>query len=112
MNERCGTPIYIAPEILKDEGYEGVPVDIWSVGIVRYTMLYGDFPFHADSVEELENLVLQGQYALPDEITESARDLLSRILTMDPGSRITIPEIYAHPWMQNIDYSSIMLCIL
>ena len=105
MRERCGTPAYIAPEILQEVGYEGTLVDVWSAGVVLYAMLYGNFPFKADSVDELEQLILAGNYSLPADISENARDLLKRILTVNPNDRITIPEIYSHRWMKDIDYS-------
>ena len=53
MTEQCGTPAYIAPEILKDRGYEGFGVDIWSSGVVLYAMLYGIVPFRANNMAEL-----------------------------------------------------------
>ena len=105
LHEHCGTPTYIAPEILKEKGYEGPPVDIWSAGVVLYTMLYGIFPFHADTTKEIETLILRGKYKLPDEISEDAKDLLRRILDSNPITRINVSSIYSHPWMQNIDYS-------
>lgn len=53
MTEQCGTPAYIAPEILRDKGYEGFSVDIWSAGVVLYAMLYGTVPFKANNMSEL-----------------------------------------------------------
>lgn len=53
MSEQCGTPAYIAPEILLDKGYEGFAVDIWSAGVVLYAMLYGTVPFKANNMSEL-----------------------------------------------------------
>lgn len=72
-----------------------------------YTMLYGNFPFHANDVTKLEKLILIGKYELPNEISFEAKDLLARILDSNPSTRLTIAEINAHPWMQDIDYSSI-----
>lgn len=109
MKERCGTPAYIAPEILREVGYEGTKVDIWSAGVVLYTMLYGNFPFHANDVEKLEKLILVGRYELGSEISVEARDLLARILDSSPATRLTISEVYAHPWMQYVDYTGIGL---
>lgn len=107
MRDRCGTPAYIAPEILKGYGYEGPPIDIWSSGVVLYAMLYGNFPFKADDVDELENLILAGKYSLPKDISEEARDLLSKILNPDPHTRFTAEEIMSHAWMKSVDETSI-----
>jgi len=80
---------------------------VWSAGVVLYTMLYGNFPFHANDVTKLEKLILTGKYELPNEISFEAKDLLARILDSNPSTRLSISEIYAHSWMQDIDYSSI-----
>jgi serine/threonine protein kinase len=111
LMERCGTPAYIAPEILRELGYKGTAADVWSAGVVLYTMLYGNFPFNADTVEELERLVLIGNYNLPLDTSMDGRDLLARILDPDPSTRITIPEIYLHSWMKDIDYTCICYII-
>lgn len=103
LRDHCGTPAYIAPEILREEGYTGEPADIWSAGVALYTMLYGIFPFKANSVSELDDMILRCEYSLPYEISDNARDLLSRILVSDPDLRITLPKIYSHPWMSFID---------
>ena len=107
LNERCGTPAYIAPEILQETGYSGTMVDVWSSGVVLYTMIYGDFPFHADSVDELENLIINQKYELSNDASETVKDLISKIL-VPVDKRLTIPEIYKHPWMKNIDNSCIV----
>jgi serine/threonine protein kinase len=68
-------------------------------------MLYGNFPFHADAVEDLERLVLEGNYSLSEGISEEAKDLLVHILDSDPDSRFTIKDICNHMWMQDINSS-------
>lgn len=106
LHERCGTPAYIAPEILRGDGYEGTAVDVWSAGIVLYAILYGNFPFNGDAIEDLELAILQGHYTLPSDISLEARDLLSRMLDPDAGGRIRVDEIYKHAWMASAGDSS------
>ena len=84
MTEQCGTPAYIAPEILRDKGYEGFKVDIWSAGVVLYAMLYGTVPFKANNISELQKLIIKAKYTLKDDISEPARKLLHGLLEKDP----------------------------
>ena len=72
MSEQCGTPAYIVPEILRDKGYEGFAVDIWSAGVVLYAMLYGTVPFKANNMSELQKLIVKAKYTLKDDISEEA----------------------------------------
>lgn len=99
MTEQCGTPAYIAPEILKDRGYEGFGVDIWSSGVVLFAMLYGIVPFRASNMNELQKMIIKADYKLQDCISQEARDMLSGLLEKDPVKRLTTRQILAHPWM-------------
>lgn len=90
MTEQCGTPAYIAPEILVDKGYEGFAIDIWSAGVVLYAMLYGTVPFKANNMTELQKMIIKANYTLADGISKEARDLLKFLLEKDPQQRITI----------------------
>ena len=99
MTEQCGTPAYIAPEILKDRGYEGFGVDIWSSGVVLFAMLYGIVPFRASNMNELQKMIIKADYKLQDCISQEARDMLSGLLEKDPIKRLTTRQILAHPWM-------------
>lgn len=103
MTEQCGTPAYIAPEILRDKGYEGFAVDIWSAGVVLYAMLYGTVPFKANNMSELQKLIIKAKYTLKDDISEEARDLIHGILEKDPIKRFTITQILSHSWLQDVD---------
>ena len=62
MKEQCGTPAYIAPEILLDQGYTGFKVDMWSAGVCLYAMLIGSVPFKASTMSQLQNLIIKGEY--------------------------------------------------
>ena len=80
----CGTPAYIAPEIIAERGYEGFAVDIWSLGVVTYAMIVGAVPFRAQTLAELQDLILKGKYLLPDWISKEAKNLIQGMLTHDP----------------------------
>ena len=101
MTEKCGTPTYIAPEILLNKGYEGFAVDIWSTGVVLYAMIYGTVPFKASTMEELHKLIIKGKFKLKESASESVRDLLKKMLEVNPKKRITIPQILCHKWFSN-----------
>ena len=122
--DQCGTPMYIAPEILlcsKEKGYKGFPVDIWSSGIVLYILLSGTLPFsfknsssslsesNESNLSEDNNNNTELQYSIinkePKEIeniSKEAEDLLKKILKKNPEKRITCEEILNHPWMKGI----------
>ncbi|KAG6031605.1 hypothetical protein E4U41_007521 [Claviceps citrina] len=99
----CGTVGYTAPEIVKDERYSK-SVDMWAMGCVLYTLLCGFPPFYDESIEVLTEKVARGQYTFLspwwDDISSSAKDLITHLLTVDPEKRYTIREFLAHPWIQ------------
>ncbi|KAL2143159.1 hypothetical protein VTI28DRAFT_306 [Corynascus sepedonium] len=99
----CGTVGYTAPEIVKDERYSK-SVDMWALGCVLYTLLCGFPPFYDESIEVLTEKVAKGQYTFLspwwDEISKSAKDLISHLLCVDPEKRFTIKEFLAHPWIR------------
>lgn len=103
MREQCGTPAYIAPEILKNKNGYGFNVDLWSAGVVLFAMLYGTVPFKAASIEELHGLILRGIYTLKDDISQEARDMLRGLLEINPFKRLTIQQILSHPWLADLD---------
>lgn len=104
MTEQCGTPAYIAPEILLDRGYTGYGVDIWSAGVVLYSMLYGTVPFKGNSMDELHNLIIRGKVTYKDDISISkeAIDLLKGLLEVSTTDRLTTDQILRHPWLSNV----------
>jgi 5'-AMP-activated protein kinase catalytic alpha subunit len=102
MYDQCGTPAYIAPEILRDKGYKGYGIDVWSAGVVLYAMLYGTVPFRAQNMSELHDMIVKAKFSLKAEISEQARDLIKKILEPDPRKRLTIPQIFKHPWFDDL----------
>ena len=101
MFDRCGTPAYVAPEVLGDSGYDGVTSDVWSAGVVLYAMLYGNVPFRADNMTELQRKIRTAEYDLASGVSSKAKDLLRKILTIDLNKRLTSSEVLEHPWMQD-----------
>ena len=101
MHDQCGTPAYIAPEILKNQGYEGFAVDIWSSGVVLYAMLSGTVPFKANNMNDLHKIIIKGNFQVIKDISEEAQHLISCLLEIDPKRRITIENILNHPWMKS-----------
>lgn len=99
----CGTVGYTAPEIVKDERYSK-SVDMWALGCVLYTLLCGFPPFYDESIQVLTEKVARGQYTFLspwwDEISKSAQDLVSHLLTVDPDKRYDIKQFLAHPWIR------------
>lgn len=98
METFCGTTGYAAPEMLAGKRYTGEEVDIWSLGIILYALLYGSLPFDDDDESVMKSKILQGDFELPDFISEEARDLLGQILRLDPTQRLSIKAILSHPW--------------
>lgn len=108
INEQCGTPAYLAPEIIKDEGYKGFGVDIWSLGVLLFCLLTGHMPFKASTIEELHKKILEGKYEFPEnpKLTPEAMDLVSNMLVLDPGHRFTIGEVVRHDWVKSLNFET------
>ena len=97
--DQCGTPVYMAPEIIQGDGYEGFPVDIWSAGVALYIMLSGNIPFNRDKTHDLQSAIINLPFKKIDDISDNANDLLKNILEKDPNKRFTPDQILEHPWM-------------
>ncbi|OAY86128.1 CBL-interacting protein kinase 29 [Ananas comosus] len=94
----CGTPAYVAPEILSKQGYDGAKVDIWSCGVVLFALNAGYLPFNHPNLITMYKKICRAQYRCPKWTSPDLRHLLSRILDPDPHTRITLDGIVAHPW--------------
>ncbi|KAJ7342192.1 hypothetical protein JRQ81_009631 [Phrynocephalus forsythii] len=108
----CYTANFVAPEVLKRQGYDAA-CDIWSLGILLYTMLAGFTPFANgpdDTPEEILARIGSGKYALTggnwDSISDAAKDIVSKMLHVDPHQRLTAAQVLRHPWIINRDYLS------
>lgn len=94
----CGTTGYAAPEMLAGRKYLGEEVDIWSLGIIFYTLLSGSLPFDDDDEDVMKSLIMAGKFNIPNFLSNEAQDLISKILQQDPKARPSIENILSHPW--------------
>ncbi|XP_078490822.1 phosphorylase b kinase gamma catalytic chain, skeletal muscle/heart isoform [Ciona intestinalis] len=115
FTELYGTPGYMSPEMLKctvDEHHHGygVEIDIWACGVIMYTLLAGAPPFWHRRQMIMLRRIMEGQYSFPspdwDDISESARDLVSKMLVVDPTKRLTAEMALAHPFFQQVEDKS------
>ncbi|KAL7224605.1 hypothetical protein ACSBR1_025969 [Camellia fascicularis] len=100
LSTACGSPSYVAPELLMNKGYEGAAADVWSCGVILFELLTGFLPFDDRNLMNLYKKILRAQYTFPEWFTESQKKLISKILDPNPRTRITIPEIIEDQWFQ------------
>ncbi|KAI8139168.1 hypothetical protein BJV82DRAFT_673027 [Fennellomyces sp. T-0311] len=98
----CGSLAYSAPEVISQKRYTGPETDIWSLGIILYTLLAGELPFDDDSEIVMRRKIIALDYHLPSYFSSEARDLIENILKLDPKERLTMDQIVNHPWLTMI----------
>ena len=98
LHSSCGSPCYASPEMLSGNPYSGITTDLWSAGIVLYSMLVGALPFDDQELHKLYEQIKLGKFYIPSTLSLEAIDLLKRILQVDPKKRITIQELKEHKW--------------
>ncbi|UMM31266.1 hypothetical protein L5515_012818 [Caenorhabditis briggsae] len=102
MATACGTPGYVAPEVLQQKPY-GKAVDVWSIGVIAYILLCGYPPFYDESDANLFAQIIKGEYEFDapywDQISDSAKDFISHLMCCDPEMRFTCQSALEHPWI-------------
>ena len=93
----CGTPIYLAPEIIKEEGHDE-KVDIWCIGVLLFELITGNVPFQGNDIDTLKENILHLKIAWPKDINIDAKNLIKKILKLDPKARISLEEMLQHPF--------------
>jgi serine/threonine protein kinase len=103
LTQVCGTPRCVAPEVVSRNVSYGPEVDLWSAGVVLYTLLSGNTPFHQSDMTLLMKTILAGDFSLEDpiwsQVSNEAKNLLCGLLTVNPCYRLTAAEALMHPWL-------------
>ncbi|PIA53289.1 hypothetical protein AQUCO_00900101v1 [Aquilegia coerulea] len=100
LHTTCGTPNYVAPEVLNDRGYDGATADLWSCGVILFVLLAGYLPFDDSNLMTLYKKISMAEFSFPSWLSLNAKTLLTRILDPNPMNRITIPEILEDEWFK------------
>nr|AIZ68216.1 CBL-interacting protein kinase 32 isoform X3 [Albuca bracteata] len=100
LHTSCGTPNYVAPEVLNDRGYDGATADIWSCGVILFVLLAGYLPFEDDNLMILYNKISSADFTFPPWLSFPAKRLITKILDPNPMTRITMSEILEDEWFK------------
>ncbi|KAK9743814.1 Kinase associated domain 1 [Popillia japonica] len=101
----CGSPPYAAPELFQGKKYDGPEVDVWSLGVILYTLVSGSLPFDGSTLRELRERVLRGKYRIPFYMSTDCENLLKKFLVLNPAKRASLETIMKDKWM-NMGYEN------
>lgn len=109
LRSQCGSPSFVAPEIMAPEPSYGLEVDMWSIGVIMFTLLSGNLPFAGENLHQLILAIVSADYNFEavcwNDISESAKHAVASLLVVDPTQRMTAKQFLAHPWLSG-QYSS------
>jgi calcium/calmodulin-dependent protein kinase I len=112
LQTQCGTPGYVAPEILNNKPY-GKAVDMWSIGVITYILLGGYPPFHDENQKNLFKKIKKGEFEFHEEywgaVSSDAKDLIRGLLHVDPESRLTVDDVLGHSWVRALAFYCMLL---
>jgi 5'-AMP-activated protein kinase catalytic alpha subunit len=100
LHTTCGTPAYVAPEVINRRGYDGAKADIWSCGVILFVLLAGYLPFHDSNLMEMYRKIGKAEFKYPNWFPPEVRKLLSKILDPNPKTRISISKIMENSWFR------------
>ncbi|KAL5989693.1 CBL-interacting serine/threonine-protein kinase 20 [Asimina triloba] len=100
LHTTCGTPAYVAPEVISQKGYDGAKADIWSCGVVLFVLLAGFLPFQDSNLMEMYKKIRKGEFKCPNWFPPEVRKLLARVLDPNPHTRVSISKIKENPWFR------------
>ncbi|PKA61998.1 CBL-interacting protein kinase 23 [Apostasia shenzhenica] len=100
LHTTCGTPNYVAPEVIHNKGYDGAKADLWSCGVILFVLMAGYMPFDDSNLMSLYKKIFKADFSCPSWFSTSAKKLIKRILDPNPQTRITIAEVIENEWFK------------
>ncbi|KAF7842893.1 CBL-interacting serine/threonine-protein kinase 23-like [Senna tora] len=100
LHTTCGTPNYVAPEVIHNKGYDGTKADLWSCGVILFVLMAGYLPFEDNNLMALYTKIFKAEFKSPPWFSSSAKKLIKRILDPNPATRITFPEVIENEWFK------------
>ncbi|KAJ9691074.1 hypothetical protein PVL29_013311 [Vitis rotundifolia] len=100
LHTTCGTPNYVAPEVINNKGYDGAKADLWSCGVILFVLMAGYLPFEESNLMALYKKIFKADFTFPPWFSSSAKKLIKRILDPKPETRITIAEVIENEWFK------------
>jgi carbon catabolite-derepressing protein kinase len=107
LHTLCGTPAYVAPEILTRKGYDGAKIDVWSCGVILFVLTAGYLPFNDPNLMAMYKKIYRGEFRCPKWMSNELKRFLSRLLDTNPDTRITVDEILNDPWFKKGGYKPV-----
>lgn len=100
LHTTCGTPNYVAPEVINNKGYNGAKADLWSCGVILFVLMAGHLPFEDTNLMSLYKKIFKAEFTCPSWFSTSAKKLIKRILDPNPQTRITVAEVIENEWFK------------
>jgi len=107
LRTACGSPCYAPPEMVSGQSYVPQMCDLWSCGVILFAMVCGFLPFEDSNTSALYKKILAANYTAPSFITDSVKELIAGLLTVDPAKRFTIADVRAHDWYRQLPEASV-----
>lgn len=102
FSTKCGTPNYAAPEVITGLKYDGLKADVWSAGVVLYTLIFGQLPWTKINQAQLLNQISRGEYFIPMSVSNECTDIITKMMNINTDERLTIAQVLKHPWLQDV----------
>ncbi|CAN6912040.1 unnamed protein product [Brassica oleracea] len=100
LHTTCGTPAYVAPEVILKKGYDGAKADLWSCGVILFVLLAGYLPFQDDNLVNMYRKIYRGDFKCPGWLSSDARRLVTKLLDPNPNTRITVDKVMDSHWFK------------